>query len=338
MTLYGIDVSNHQGNFDFAAAKREGFVFATHKITEGDGYRDPYWPRARDQMREHFPGLFGGYHFARNDIDVNRQADALFKHLGDTSIPIQLDYEDTKNRGSIDNMKALIRAIEERGMRVFANYLPRWYWTGHMGAPRLDGTPPIWNSHYVAGTGYASVLYPGDQHAGWAEFHTGAPPVVILQFSEQGQVAGQSIDVNAFRGTEQQLRALFGSGSTPGGNAVAETPVLALDQLIGPKAQGWPILGKSKVDPTRDNTLVEALAEVRDALIGLQPSLVEPEFLNGQPPASLDAATFARTADYQAFHAARNAERAVNLLIEQSKIIAQLTARVAALEGNGGAR
>jgi hypothetical protein len=60
MTLYGIDVSNHQKNFDFAAAKREGFVFATHKVTEGDGYRDPYWPRARDQMCEHFPGLFGG--------------------------------------------------------------------------------------------------------------------------------------------------------------------------------------------------------------------------------------------------------------------------------------
>lgn len=214
MTLYGIDISNHQGAFDFAQARREGFVFATHKVTEGDYYRDPYWPRARDLMREHFPGLFGGYHFARNNIDVNRQADALLAHLGDTSIPIQLDYEDTGTRGSIDNMKALIRAIEERGMRVFANYLPRWYWTGHMGAPRLDGTPPIWNSHYVTGTGYASVLYPGDGFAGWAEFHTGAPPVEILQFSEQGQVAGQKVDVNAYRGTEQQLRGLFSGGAT----------------------------------------------------------------------------------------------------------------------------
>lgn len=216
MTLYGIDVSNHQGNFDFGRARLEGFVFATHKVTEGDGYRDPYWPQARDQMHEHFPGLFGGYHFARNNTDVNRQADALLAHLGDTSIPVQLDYEDTGTRGSIDNMRSLIRAIKERGMRVFTNYLPRWYWTGHMGAPRLDGTPPIWNSHYVSGTGYASVLYPGDQHAGWDEFHTGAPPVAILQFSERGQVAGQSIDVNAFRGTEDQLRALFGTAQPKG--------------------------------------------------------------------------------------------------------------------------
>lgn len=216
MTLYGIDISNHQKNFDFAAAKREGFVFATHKVTQGDYYRDPYWPRARDEMREHFPGLFGGYHFASNNVDVNRQADTLLAHLGDPSIPIQLDYEDTNNRGSIDNMKALIQAIEERGMRVFANYLPRWYWTGHMGGPRLDGTPPIWNSHYVIGTGYASQLYPGDQHAGWVEFHTGAPPVALLQFSEHGRVAGQPIDVNAFRGTEDQLRAIFGSAQHKG--------------------------------------------------------------------------------------------------------------------------
>lgn len=34
MTIYGIDISNHQRDFDFAAAKREGFVFATHKVTE----------------------------------------------------------------------------------------------------------------------------------------------------------------------------------------------------------------------------------------------------------------------------------------------------------------
>lgn len=249
MTLYGIDVSNHQREFNFAAAKREGFVFATHKVTESDDYRDPYWPRARDQMREHFPGLFGGYHFARNHVDVNRQADALLAHLGDPSIPVQLDYEDTDTRGSMDNMKALIRAIEERGMRVFANYLPRWYWTGHMGAPRLDGTPPIWNSHYVLGTGYASVLYPGDSHAGWAEFHTDAPPVVILQFSERGQVAGQSIDVNAFRGTEEELRALFGSAQ-PKGEPVTDLVEQGAGQLHPQPGRLRPIARPQNVNPS----------------------------------------------------------------------------------------
>ncbi|MCZ4505943.1 glycoside hydrolase family 25 protein [Rhodococcus ruber] len=298
MTLYGIDVSNHQGNFDFGAAKREGFSFATHKVTEGDGYRDPYWPRAREEMLQRFTGLFAGYHFARNNVDVNRQADALLAHLGDTSIPIQLDYEDTSTRGSIENMRALIAAIEARGMRVFANYLPRWYWTGHMGAPRLDGTPVLWNSHYVNGTGYASALYPGDGHAGWESFHAGAPEVKILQFSERGLVAGQSIDVNAFRGSEDELRALFG-GAPIGGGVVADVPTLIQDQLAGPGGQGWELLGRSKVDPARFNTLVEAVAEVRSALVEPRPSFVDGSTVK------LDVPTFVQCTDAATFRAER---------------------------------
>lgn len=295
MTLYGIDVSNHQGNFDFAAAKREGFVFATHKVTEGDGYRDPYWPRARAQMAEHFPGLFGGYVFCRRASHPEREADTLLAHLGDKNIPIQLDYEDTTGGGSIDDLKARIKAIEDRGMRVFANYLPRWFWQSRMGSANLAGTPPLWNSHYVTGTGYASTLYetsPGTVQAGWAPFHTGAPDIAILQFSERARVAGQSIDVNAFRGDINQLRALFGGGR-PEGAPVADTPQLILDQLIGPNGKGWPVLGRSRVDPSRDNTLVEAVAEVREALLASNPSLINDQVAFDMPTYSrlTDAAT-----------------------------------------------
>lgn len=95
------------------------------------------------------------------------------------------------------------------------------------------------------------------------------------------------------------------------GGASMATPELVQDQLSGPGGQGWSILGPSKVDPTRNNTLVEAVAEIRDALLTRHTSLVEAEYLGGNPPAELDAATYARTGDYQAFHAARQAEQAV---------------------------
>lgn len=36
------------------------------------------------------------------------------------------------------------------------------------------------------------------------------------------------------------------------------------DQLMGPDGKGWRMLGKSKVDTKRDNTVVEALAEIRN--------------------------------------------------------------------------
>lgn len=308
MTLYGIDVSNHQGNFDFAAAKREGFVFATHKVTEGDGYRDPFWPRAREQMAEHFPGLFGGYVFCRKASHPEREADTLLAHLGDPKIPVQLDYEDTTGGGDIADLKARIAAIEARGMRVFANYLPRWFWRDRMRSPNLTGTPPLWNSHYVVGTGAASTLYETSSAtvaAGWAPFHNGAPSIDILQFSEKGRVAGQQIDVNTYRGDITQLRSLF-SGK-PQGATMADVPQLVLDQLIGPNGKGWPFLGRSKVDPSRDNTLVEALGEIRSALVDLQPSLAN-------PAVAFDMQTYARLTDAATFKTAEAVERIEEIL------------------------
>ncbi|MGB3170956.1 MAG: GH25 family lysozyme, partial [Rhodococcus sp. (in: high G+C Gram-positive bacteria)] len=82
MTLFGIDVSNHQGNFDFAAARREGFSFATHKISEGNGFRDPYWPRARGEMERHFAGRWGGYVYCRTNTDPASEARVLREHAG----------------------------------------------------------------------------------------------------------------------------------------------------------------------------------------------------------------------------------------------------------------
>lgn len=277
--LYGIDVSNHQGNFDFAAAKGEGFVFATHKVTEGDGYRDPFWPRARDQMREHFPGLFGGYVFCRRGSHPEREADTLLQHLGDPSIPIQLDYEDKIGGGSIEDMWARINAIHARGMRVFSVYLPRWYWRDRMGSPNLTGLPPLWNSHYVYGNGFASTLYetsPGTIGAGWEDFHPGAP-VRILQFSETARVAGQLIDVNAFRGTDSELRALF-AGNQTGGFLMA-------------------------LSDDEQRQLFEAICNPRASLV---------EGSNAQ----FDAPTFAQTADYHAYHAHKLAQENAARLAE----------------------
>ncbi|MET0199118.1 MAG: GH25 family lysozyme, partial [Rhodococcus fascians] len=104
MTLFGIDVSNHQGNFDFAAAKAEGFAFATHKITEGSGYRDPFWPRAAAEMATYFPGRWGGYVFCRTNTDPASEAETLRNHAGGVDFPLQVDYEDTTNGGSVDDL------------------------------------------------------------------------------------------------------------------------------------------------------------------------------------------------------------------------------------------
>ncbi|AEV52146.1 lysin [Rhodococcus phage RGL3] len=278
--LYGIDVSNHQGEFNFAAAKSEGFVFATHKVTEGTGYRDPYWARARREMEAHFPGRWGGYVFCRTNTDPAAEARYFYDAVGgDTTVPVQIDYEDTTNGGSGADLFARVRAFQDLGFRLLPIYVPRWFWEGRMGRPDLSGLPvPIWNSHYARGVDFASTLYDGHtaKNAAWADM--GGKPVGILQFSETARVAGQLIDVNAFRGTESELDALFGSEELSM-SAVQEIKDYIDIRVTGPigsdvkdlreqscgqgardagQYNGWPQLG--------DRTIADALAVIGVAL------------------------------------------------------------------------
>lgn len=270
MTLFGVDISNWQKGLDLAQVKREDFRAVIAKVSEGLGFRDGTWPGFRDATRA--AGLpIMGYHYLRSGDSVEAQADTFVSHLGDTTIPCMIDAE--IGSGDADHVRAFRDAVERRGVRVTLLYLPRWYWSGHIGSPDLSGLPPLMASSYGSDQpGYASVLYPGDHDGAWNGY--GGLDVAVLQFTQRAKVAGQQIDAWAFRGSESQLAALFGAAS-PGGGPVADIQQLILDQLIGPGGQGWPILGPSKVDPSRSNTLAEALAEVRDALCTPRPSFVE---------------------------------------------------------------
>lgn len=118
-----------------------------------------------------------------------------------------------------------------------------------------------------------------------------------------------------------------------------DIPALVNDQLSGPEGRGWSILGPSKLDSNRSNTLVEAVAEVRDALVGTFTSFVEPEYLNGAPPAQLDLPTAVRFADYQAFHAGRKAEESVKATRELVNKVNALDAKLdRVLAALGGAK
>lgn len=120
------------------------------------------------------------------------------------------------------------------------------------------------------------------------------------------------------------------SGGTPMG-----APELIQTQMTGIDGKGWAILGKSKpaalAGEDRDNYLVEAIAEIRDALTAEYESFVEPQYLvdpeTGElhPPAMLNLPTAVRFADYQAFHAGRKAE-------ESTKATEALADKVDALD------
>jgi putative chitinase len=129
--------------------------------------------------------------------------------------------------------------------------------------------------------------------------------------------------------------AILPTDPNTGGTPTMGVPELVHEQLTGHEGKGWPILGPSKLDPTRDNYLVEAVAEIRDginllveALLTPRASLVEEQFLDGHPPAMLDVPTFTQTADYQAFHAARLSEETAKVVAELGTQLAGVIARL----------
>lgn len=203
MTIFGPDISNHQGRVDISQIVREGFQFLWAKVSEGDYFRDAFWADTRDACRD-LGLIVAGYHYVSTDAP-ERQADLFVSHLGDNSIPAMLDFE--RGSGDIDNFWAVLNAIEDRGVRVRLSYIPRWYWD-QVGRPDISCVPGLIQSSYVNASGYASVIYPGDGSDRWAGF--GGREVDVLQFTDKAVIAGQLMDANAFRGTPDELRRLLG--------------------------------------------------------------------------------------------------------------------------------
>ena len=193
------------------------------------------------------------------------------------------------------------RELERRGYRVPGVYSGAWYWE-HMpgGEPSMQGLGALWCSNYGSnnGVGEPRALYAsegGDRHPGW-DYPLGDRKPDLLQFGSRGTVAGHpNVDINAYRGTKAQLRALF-SGKPAPNDELSEDEMNKLykqitafisgylgpqidaiqeiwRQLRGPGGKGWPQLGQN--EHGQNLTLVDAVAAVRQQLAQIQTDVDE---------------------------------------------------------------
>lgn len=248
MTLYGIDISNNNGQgIDMNQVRDEGFDFVFCKVSQGNWFADGTWPAYRDAALA--AGLLvAGYHYLE-DGDPQGQASWYLNHLADDGhCGTMVDFE--ASSGNQANFWGFVNAVNGLGRQVNVSYEPRWYWQ-QIGSPDLSQLPGLIQSSYVGGSGYAAALYPGDDSPMWAGF--GGAEVQLLQFTDAAQVAGYRVDANAFRGSRSELAALLGQ---PGGGflmALSDDEQRELltktreiwDQLRGPNGQGWPQLGQN---------------------------------------------------------------------------------------------
>lgn len=235
MTVYGWDLSNHdweralqaRRRVDLTNARRAGISFVTHKATEGDWYRDPYFgygtkecPDAFAKQLAHveFP-VEGSYHVLNHGINVARQTDYWIDYVHD-AFPSwaqrqcwvwQIDAE------PLDGYKAPTKAeIVACGQRIEARlkvpaaqilvYGPKWVYGNS-----LKGLPyRLWASNYVSPSKAFESLYPGDKAAQWAVYSGQVP--LVLQYSSKAKIGAQATcDANAIRvADEDALLELFG--------------------------------------------------------------------------------------------------------------------------------
>jgi GH25 family lysozyme M1 (1,4-beta-N-acetylmuramidase) len=198
MTIFGPDISNNNGTVNIDRVADEGYAFVFAKVSEGSGFKDKFWPRTRDWCAQR--GLLCvGYHYVKTD-DPNAQARNFRDNGGGERV--MLDFED--GSGDLNNYWACVNAFAALGIPTVVSYLPDWYWE-RIGKPTLRDIPGLLvRSEYTH-------TYPGDNHPNWNGY--GGKDVGILQYGDDGLVAGLALDVNAFRGTKADLAAALGMGS-----------------------------------------------------------------------------------------------------------------------------
>ncbi|MDQ3911505.1 MAG: glycoside hydrolase family 25 protein [Actinomycetota bacterium] len=221
--LWGVDVSSHQGNVNWAAVAHEGFSWMVSKATEGTYYTNPFYQDS--VLNASKVGLVrGAFHFLTNG-DPKRQLENFLSVTGDdlegklVMVDVEaLSYSGVDYSPSFTHVEDFVTGLHERiGEHPILLYSGAWYWHGYLGNPSLSDLVDnyqvkVWDSHYVSGANYASVLYQSVPKVWWTKNCWGGQKPSILQFTSSALVAGQHMDADAFPGTREELEALTKGG------------------------------------------------------------------------------------------------------------------------------
>lgn len=208
MTIQFPDLSHYK------PVSLDGALALITKGTEGRSYVDPtFVPFRADATRRGIP--FCGYHWI-DTSDLTAQAANAWRVMGST--PVMWDAEAAGV--TVPRLLDITAQFRALGGKPRLCYLPRWWWRDHMGSPDLR---PL----AAAGLALVSSAYPAagytEDGPGWAPY--GGVTPVIWQFTDAYPFNGLRVDFNAYKGSVEQLRALF-NGTPTGGTDMAETMVV----------------------------------------------------------------------------------------------------------------
>lgn len=259
MTVHFVDVSHHDWSrrgraLDWAAIRGATSEVMMARATYGDPQK--FAPATR-YFREYQEGakgagftLRGGYHnLIRGDAaSMTRQVEWFLRQLdayGCEWAMLDIErYPELVSNGLwpqwSDVLRFRDRWAQVAGGRILTYYLPRWLWSGHLGSPDLRalGGPLIASNYGPNATGTVTGLYTargGDTGPGWTAYGHVTP--AVWQYGSQCNVPGASsaTDINAYRGSLEQLRSLL-TGRAP---EIGDTMSVLVRQTSDPTKAVW---------------------------------------------------------------------------------------------------
>lgn len=217
MTLFGLDISEHQRGIDLPTAAREGIDFCLIRACDGD-YADPLCTQFLSQAKR--AGLtVGAYWFLRAPSEgstLAAQAAVVERQLArHPEAAVWLDVESLDSRGKPTlcdvDVVAAAGELRDRGLQVGGAYCSPAYWARMAGNNRAIAAEcgALWLAHHGKNpAGGPREAYPGDSAAPWS-LHLGGLRASLWQFTSRAQIAGYTVDANAFRGNTGDLQRLF---------------------------------------------------------------------------------------------------------------------------------
>lgn len=199
MTIFFPDLSHYK------TPSLDGAVALITKATQGSSYVDStYAGFQQDASKRGIP--FAGYHWI-DTTNLASQAANAYRIMG--GIPCMWDAEaDGATVARIIDLTKRYRALGGNPRLV---YLPHWWWQDHLGSPSLQPLADL-------GLGLVSSAYPSagytENGVGWNGYGGMSP--VIWQYTDKQPFNGWTVDFNAFKGTVEELRRLFGTFNSGG--------------------------------------------------------------------------------------------------------------------------
>ncbi len=219
--LFFVDVHpEYQAGFDFAEARRQGYVAAIVKASQGGSFV-PGGLQAFVRRAQNSGLIVGLYHFLEAGPSGREQAAHFLRTAGKAGGPggkvLCVDFEHYAG-GSPSNaqLEGFVAEVKRRTGQPVVLYTNKGFWEGGYpsGSFRRYGADALWVARYANLDRQPRPRAHYQEIRGWsgAWESVGGRASDAWQFTSTGLVGGQYVDVNAWRHSLQELRDLAKKG------------------------------------------------------------------------------------------------------------------------------